>query len=147
MNGARLAVMPPRPLALDELGSAIRRHGVTTLWLTSGQFNLMVEQRIDDVRPLRQLLIGGDILSVPHIQKALDTLDHTVIVNGYGPTESTTFACCYSMSKGFRAGTTIPIGRPISSTTVRIVDEDLRPVEAARPVSSASAATGWRAGI
>ena len=118
LNGGRLAIMPPRSAGLDELGAAIRRHGVTTLWLTAGLFNLMVEQRLEDLRPLRQLLAGGDVLSPPHVQKALDILRDGAVINGYGPTESTTFACCYRMAKDYRIGTTIPIGRPISNTTV-----------------------------
>ena len=120
--------MPPRSPGLDELGTAIRRHQVTTLWLTSGLFNLMVEQRVEDLRPLKQLLAGGDVLSAPHVQKALETLGDGVVINGYGPTESTTFACCHRMTKGERTGATIPIGRPISNTTVYLLDEELQPV-------------------
>jgi aspartate racemase len=128
LNGARLAIMPPRSPGLDELGAAIRRHKVTTLWLTSGLFNLMVEQRLEDLRPLKQLLAGGDVLSAPHVEQALEILEDGVVINGYGPTESTTFACCYRMTKGYQPGATIPIGRPISNTTVYLLDEELRPV-------------------
>src|SRR5262249_29478570 len=35
LNGARLAIMSPGLPSLAALGEAIRRHGVTTLWLTS----------------------------------------------------------------------------------------------------------------
>jgi amino acid adenylation domain-containing protein len=133
LNGARIAIMPPRSAGLDELGAAIRRHKVTTLWLTSGLFNLMVERRVEDLSPLRQLLAGGDVLSAPHVQKALETLHDGVIINGYGPTESTTFACCFRMTKDYRVGPTIPIGRPISNTTVHLLDEELRPVPVGSP--------------
>ena len=50
-----------------------------------------------DLRPLRQLLAGGDVLSVPHVAKALRELKNTRLINGYGPTESTTFACCHAI--------------------------------------------------
>jgi amino acid adenylation domain-containing protein len=133
LNGARLAVMAPRAPGLDELGAAIRRHKVTTLWLTSGLFNLVVEQRLDDLRSLKQLLVGGDTVSSPHVQKALDILDDGVIINGYGPTESTTFACCFRMTKGYKAGATVPIGQPISNTSVCVLDDELRPVPAGSP--------------
>ena len=69
LNGGRLAIAAPQCAALDQLGAAVRRHGVTTLWLTSGLFNLMVEQRLADLRPIRQLLAGGDVLSPPHVQR------------------------------------------------------------------------------
>jgi amino acid adenylation domain-containing protein len=133
LNGARLAIMPPNSPGLDELGAAILRHKVTTLWLTSGLFNLMVEQRVEELSPLRQLLAGGDVLSARHVEKALAALRDGVIINGYGPTESTTFACCFRMTKDYRVSTTIPIGRPISNTTVYLLNEELRPVQIGSP--------------
>ena len=133
LNGSTLAIMPPGPPALTDIGAAIRRHGVTTLWLTSGLFNLMVEQRAEDLRPLRQFLAGGDVLSPPHVREALDAMDDGVVINGYGPTETTTFACCHRMAKGDRLGPNIPIGRPIANTTVRLLDEGLRDVPPGEP--------------
>jgi aspartate racemase len=127
LNGARLAIMPPEFPALDELSQVIERHGVTTLWLTSGLFNLMVDQRLEGLRPLRQLLAGGDVLSPMHVRRALDELRDGIIINGYGPTESTTFACCFRMAKGYQPSATIPIGRPISNTTAYVLDEKLEP--------------------
>ncbi len=59
LNGGRLAIMAPRSIALDELGATIRRHGVTSLFLTSSLFNLMIEQRPTDLQSLRHLLSGG----------------------------------------------------------------------------------------
>ncbi len=126
LNGARLAIMPPDPPTLVGIGEAIRRHGVTTLWLTAGLFHLMVEQRPEDLRPLRQLLAGGDVLSPAHVRKALNALRDGVVINGYGPTESTTFACCHVMTKGEPIEEPIPIGRPISHTTVYVVDDRLQ---------------------
>jgi aspartate racemase len=123
LNGATLAIMRPAPFALDDIGAAIRRYGVTTLWLTAGLFHLMVEKRVENLRPLRQLLAGGDVLSPVHVNNALREIQDGVVINGYGPTESTTFACCYRMSKDIRIGDTVPIGAPISNTTVYVVNE------------------------
>ena len=128
LNGGKLVVMPPPPPSLEEIGNAIREHGVTTLWLTSGLFNAMVDERLNDLRPLRQLLAGGDVLSVSHVRKALDALPGTRVINGYGPTESTTFACCYTIAADEDLNASIPIGRPIANTTVYIVDSQLQPV-------------------
>jgi aspartate racemase len=127
LNGARLAIMPDGVPSLEEIGRAIREYGVTTLWLTAGLFHLMVDERIEDLRPLRQLLAGGDVLSVPHVQKLLNTLDCAVI-NGYGPTENTTFTCCYSIPRDGRLGSSVPIGKPIANTEVYILDGRLDPV-------------------
>jgi amino acid adenylation domain-containing protein len=128
LNGGKLVVMSPEPATLEEIGDAIRRHGVTTLWLTSGLFNAMVDERLDDLRPLRQLLAGGDVLSVAHVGKALRALKTTRLINGYGPTESTTFACCHTIDENTALDRPIPIGKPIANTTAYILDENLKPV-------------------
>jgi acyl-coenzyme A synthetase/AMP-(fatty) acid ligase len=120
--------MPPHAASLEDLGRAIRDYGVTTLWLTAGLFNLMVDQSLEALKPIRQLLAGGDVLSVHHVRKALENLPNCRLINGYGPTENTTFTCCYSMRTGDRVSGSIPIGRPISNTQVYILDEQLNPV-------------------
>ncbi len=128
LNGGRLVVMPPRATSLQDLGRVIREQNVTVLWLTAGLFHLMVEERLEDLRPIRQLLAGGDVLSARHVQMALDGLPNCSVINGYGPTENTTFTCCHVMQPGERVSASVPIGRPISNTQVHILDERLQPV-------------------
>ncbi|MCB1034804.1 MAG: AMP-binding protein, partial [Acidobacteria bacterium] len=102
--------------------------GVTTLWLTSGLFHLMADERPEDLRPLKQLLAGGDVLSPEPVRKVLELEDGPRLINGYGPTENTTFTCCHGMNSAAElpmGGGAIPIGRPISGTTVQIVSPDL----------------------
>jgi amino acid adenylation domain-containing protein len=126
LNGGKLVVMPPAPPTLEEIGRAISEHGVTTLWLAAGLFNAMVDERLPDLRPLRQLLAGGDVLSVPHVSKALHELKNTRLINGYGPTESTTFACCHAIAPDAPLDSAIPIGKPIANTTAYILDANLQ---------------------
>ncbi len=128
LNGARLAIAPPHHLSLEELGNAIRSQGVTTLWLTAGLFHVMVEERLEDLKTLRQLLAGGDVLSPTHVRKFLEGAPTTVLVNGYGPTENTTFTCCHRMTSPEDVGRTVLIGRPITNTEVYILDAHLQPV-------------------
>ena len=130
LNGGRLVVMPPGQPSLEDLGGVLERYGVTTLWLTAGLFHQMVELHVEQLRPLRQLLAGGDTLSVPHVQKVLRELPGIRMINGYGPTENTTFTCCHPMTHPSDVGATVSIGRPIANTTVFIVDPqgDLAPI-------------------
>ena len=86
----------------------------------------MVDERLHDLRPLRQLLAGGDVLSVPHVGKALHELKNTRLINGYGPTESTTFACCHTIAPDAPLDGAIPIGKPIANTTAYILDANLQ---------------------
>ena len=148
LNGGKLVLMPPQAASLEDLGRAIREHGITTLWLTSGLFNLMVEQRLEDLRPIRQLLAGGDVLSSRHVRRVLENLPDCTVINGYGPTENTTFTCCHVMRRGDPVPESVPIGRPVSNTRVYILDENVRPVGGhARPGNSMLVATEWRAVI
>ena len=127
LNGARLALMPPAQVSLQELGLALKRYRVTTLWLTAGLFSLMVENHLDDLRGLRQLLAGGDVLSVPHVRRVVEQLKDCRLINGYGPTENTTFTCCYPLEDLAQVNGSVPIGYPISNTSVYILDAWMNP--------------------
>ncbi|HSU83864.1 MAG TPA: AMP-binding protein, partial [Thermoanaerobaculia bacterium] len=83
LNGGRVAVFPGRRPDPDELTRAIVRHGVTTLWLTSGLFHQMVQDRLEALRPLRQLLAGGDVLAPEAVRRALEGLPGCALINGY----------------------------------------------------------------
>ena len=128
LNGGKLAIVPAPHPSLDQIAEAIRVNGVTTLWLTAGLFHLMVESRLDGLQPLRQLIVGGDVLSPPHVARALKALPSCRIVNGYGPTENTTFTCCYAIPHSPPPSGPIPIGSAIQGTTVHVLDADRRPV-------------------
>ena len=127
LNGARLALMPPARVSLQELALALKRYRVTTLWLTAGLFSLMVENHLDDLRGLRQLLAGGDVLSVPHVRRVVEELKDCRLINGYGPTENTTFTCCYPLKDLAKVNGSVPIGYPISNTAVYILDTWMNP--------------------
>jgi amino acid adenylation domain-containing protein/thioester reductase-like protein len=128
LNGGQLVIYPYNTLSINELGKVIEQYQVTTLWLTAGLFNLMVDENIDALKPLRQLLAGGDVLSVTHVQKFLQTGENCRLINGYGPTENTTFTCCYQIPKSLSPNGSVPIGRAIANTQVYILDEYLQPV-------------------
>ncbi|BAZ21897.1 amino acid adenylation [Kalymmatonema gypsitolerans NIES-4073] len=133
LNGGQLVIFPSNTPSINELGQVIEQYQVTTLWLTAGLFHLMVDEKIDALKPLRQLLAGGDILSVPHVQKFLQTVGNCQLINGYGPTENTTFTCCYQIPKSLSPDVSVPIGRPIANTKVYILDKNLQPVPVGVP--------------
>jgi aspartate racemase len=123
-----LAILANPHPSLDDIAAAILEQQVTTLWLTAGLFHLMVDHRLAGLRPLRQLLAGGDVLSPPHVVKALRELPGCRLINGYGPTENTTFTCCYTVPREQSASEPIPIGRPIAGTTAYVLNDAGAPV-------------------
>jgi amino acid adenylation domain-containing protein len=133
LNGARLAIHPAGQPSVESIGRALAEHGVTVLWLTAGLFHLVVEERIQILRGVRQLLAGGDVLSVPHVRRVLAELPETALINGYGPTENTTFTCCHRVAEAPPAGASVPVGRPIANTYVRVLDAGMQPVPVGVP--------------
>lgn len=130
LNGAKLVVFPEHIPTFNELGQFIQRHSITTLWLTAGLFHKMVEHNLGGLRGLHQLLTGGDVVSVQHAKKYLKEADNGCLINGYGPTENTTFTTCFTMTEESQIGSTVPIGSPIANTAVYVLDDNLRPVAA-----------------
>ncbi|HEX6908775.1 MAG TPA: amino acid adenylation domain-containing protein, partial [Longimicrobium sp.] len=132
LNGARLVVHAGDSAALDELGGTIVRHGVTTMWLTAGLFQVMVDERLDDLGGVRQLLAGGDVLPAASVKRLRARFPSCRVINGYGPTENTTFTACYPVPAGWD-GDAVPIGTPVSNTRVHVLDAALRPAPVGVP--------------
>jgi aspartate racemase len=126
LNGARLVIPPPDLPTYDELRRVITEAHVTSLWLTAGLFHNIVDANLESLAGLRQLLIGGDVVSPSHTARFKTRYPGCRLINGYGPTENTTFTCCYEIS-GNEIGA-LPLGRPIANTSAYILDRDLQPV-------------------
>ncbi|HET6364287.1 MAG TPA: amino acid adenylation domain-containing protein [Nitrospirota bacterium] len=134
LNGATCIVYNPDVPRTDKLADLIRRHSVSTLWLTASLFNAVIDEDPQVLRGISQLLIGGEQLSVAHVRRAQENLNGTQIINGYGPTENTTFTCCYPIPHGLALDTkTVPIGRPIANTEAYILDKHLQLVPVGVP--------------
>jgi amino acid adenylation domain-containing protein/non-ribosomal peptide synthase protein (TIGR01720 family) len=124
LNGGRVAIMPPGTPTVEQIAVALKEYEVTVLWLTSGLFTLVADHALDALRGVKQLLVGGDIVSVPHVRKVLQ-LGGVQVINGYGPTENTTFTCCYPVPADW-SGSALPIGRPIRNTEVYIMNSRMK---------------------
>src|SRR5256885_1102565 len=129
LHGGKLVVMPQQASSLEEIGKAICEKGVTTAWFTAGLFHLFVDERLEDLRPLKQLLAGCDTLSAKHVRRVLEVLPDITLINGYGPTEGTTFTTCHVMRPGDAVPDSVPIGKPIANTRVYILGGGMRPVQ------------------
>ncbi|WP_068084552.1 hybrid non-ribosomal peptide synthetase/type I polyketide synthase [Novosphingobium rosa] len=126
LHGGALAVVAEAKPSLARIGQAIAQHGVTTAWFTAALFHALVDEGVQVLTPLRQILAGGDVLSPAHLRKAQAALPHARIVNGYGPTENTTFSACYPLPpEGWGRGA-VPIGTAIAHSTAYIMDADQR---------------------
>ncbi|HVE84324.1 MAG TPA: amino acid adenylation domain-containing protein, partial [Myxococcales bacterium] len=131
LNGGAVVCYPepvPTPRGLKEI---ISRDQVTTAWLTAALFNAVVDEDVTAFTGLRQLLTGGEALSVAHVRRAMAALPGCRLINGYGPTETTTFAVTHQIPRDLPAdASAVPIGRPIRNTGLYVLDPQRRPVPA-----------------
>ena len=129
LNGLELYVIKKEEL-LDAslLHTYILKNGITVLWLTAPLFNQLCEENPHMFRTVRCVLSGGDVLSCKHINLVKTANPNITIINGYGPTENTTFSCCHIINKKYK--TSVPIGKPIANSTGYIVSKDgnLQPI-------------------
>ena len=142
LHGSQLVIAPGRSLGLDDYTQLILQEGVTTLWLTAAMFHLAAEHTPELFASLRQLVFGGDVISPRHVEQVRALYPTLRMVNGYGPTENTTFTCCYVVPSEYRAEGTLPIGKPIAHTTVHILDADRNELPAGVPGELATGGAG-----
>jgi amino acid adenylation domain-containing protein len=130
LHGGRCVLYPSNGIPDPQtLGAVIQQCGVTIMWLTAALFNTLISESPEALRGVKELLTGGEALSINHIRRAQQLLPDTQFINGYGPTESTTFTCCYRIPHSLDNDlTSIPLGKPIANTEVYILDAMMQPV-------------------
>nr|WP_306464213.1 non-ribosomal peptide synthetase [Corallococcus exiguus] len=134
LHGAKLVLAPPNALSLSELGTLLAVEGVTTLWLTAALFEQMVLHEGVSLAGVRQVLAGGDVLPVPRVREHLSRMaPDAVLVNGYGPTENTTFSTTHTLRARDTVERSVPIGRPLANSTAWVLDEHLQPLPPGLP--------------
>jgi amino acid adenylation domain-containing protein len=128
LNGGRVVVAPSGDLTAGGLGRVVAEHGVTALWLTAGLFAVVAEEEPGCFRGVRQVWTGGDVVSPVAVGAVLEACPGIVVANGYGPTETTTFAATHRVESAPRG--VLPIGRPLDGMRAYVLDAVLRPVPA-----------------
>lgn len=122
LNGGQVIIHDETLPTAAGLERIIRRQRVTTAWLTAALFNSVVDEDPRHLAGLRQLFTGGDALSPAHVRRFLAKVPEVALHNGYGPTESTTFAATHAITSLSEHAVSVPIGRPIGNTRVLVLD-------------------------
>ncbi|WP_168433425.1 non-ribosomal peptide synthetase [Pontiella sulfatireligans] len=134
LHGGTCVLCAERIPTLETIGRLLVSNRVNTFWMTAALFNLAVAASPEILAPVEYLLAGGEALSPWHVKKALRELPNLRLVNGYGPTENTTFSTTYAFDRNsFDPAKPIPIGRPIGNSTCYVLDRFLRPLPVGVP--------------
>src|SRR4029077_7052275 len=122
LNGAKLVIYPDSRVDTFVLKRIVAQAGISVLWLGAALFHRVVDEDLATIAGVKKLLAGGDVLSVSHVRQTIEALEDGYLINGYGPTEGTTFSACYAATCPAVFHESIPIGRPISNTRIYVLD-------------------------
>ncbi|HET9620343.1 MAG TPA: amino acid adenylation domain-containing protein, partial [Kofleriaceae bacterium] len=128
LTGARLHGIAPDVVLSPELFvREIVASGLTALFITTALFHQLAQVAPDAFRTLDHLLFGGEVCDVAAVRRVLAHGPRRLL-HVYGPTEATTFATWHHVRTIEDGATSIPIGRPLANTTIRILDRARNPV-------------------
>jgi len=134
LNGAHLIGLAKDViLSPDVFAGRLREYGITTLFLTSALFHRVTQDAPGAFRPLRHLLVGGDVVEPEWVRAVLAQDSPERLLNVYGPTETTTFATWYWVRDLPEEAQTVPIGHPIANTEAYVLDRYMQPVPIGLP--------------
>lgn len=122
LNGASLEIHPAGVPSAAELGRFVRDAQITVAWFTSGLFSVVCDFALDYLGSIRHLLTGGDVVSAEHVRRVLERHRGMAVINGYGPTENTTFTTFHRVADPAAVEDPLPIGTPVANTQVHVLD-------------------------
>jgi amino acid adenylation domain-containing protein len=131
LNGASLLVATrDQVLDPDAFAATLERSKATVLWATTTVFNRQADHAPESFRNLRMIVTGGETMSVSHAGRVLRACPNVTLVNGYGPTENTTFTSVHRVSMADTLTGLVPIGRPLSNTHIAVLEPNGAPAPA-----------------
>ena len=120
LHGGRL-IMNQVSADLDAVIDCIHKHQINTALLTSGLFDVFVQQLRQPLSSLRYLLVGGDVVNPQTIAQMQQRHPALQLVNAYGPTENTTISTTSSL-KLISDLRSLPIGKPLANRSCYVLN-------------------------
>ncbi len=123
LNGGSLAVVEREVLLSPAAFAAeLRRTQATAMFLTAALFNRIAHEEPDAFATCRHVLVGGEAVDAQSMRRVQEAGGPLRLLNGYGPTEATTFAAWHEVGPVEPGARTVPIGRPLGNTTLYVLD-------------------------
>ncbi|WDQ32174.1 amino acid adenylation domain-containing protein [Paenibacillus marchantiae] len=127
INGVELVMGAP-DIHLDPAAmiSEIIKHKISNLQVVPAMLDLLVSQEeFSDCLSLKRIFVGGEIFISSLAQKVFDKLPNIQLINLYGPSECCINSLFWELDKESTEMKPIPIGRPVASTKMYILDKHM----------------------
>ncbi|SON63912.1 Dimodular nonribosomal peptide synthase [Mycobacterium simulans] len=126
LRGGALVIDSSTGGDVGALTRLIAAHQVTAVCLTPAVLDQVAAGPMEGLASLRQVCAGGDVLSAATVSTLRTAHRELEVINGYGPTETTMCATYYTCDgDGELAGPSVPIGGPLGSVRVFVLDAGL----------------------
>ncbi|MEW2569465.1 amino acid adenylation domain-containing protein [Streptomyces sp. NPDC047070] len=126
--GGTVVLAPPGAADPAVLTGCIEEYGVTAAWMTAALFTVVAAEYPQRLRTLTEIWSGGDVVPASAVALVRAAAPEVRIVDGYGPTETTTFVLHFPIDADTDLGAGVPVGRPLANTRAYVLDGALEPV-------------------
>lgn len=113
VRGGAVVLYPPSMISPADLADIVRTHRVNTVFLTTAEFNILIDEAPWSLSGISQILFGGEQASHRHVTRALRELSRVRLIHVYGPTEMTTFSTSMQLNVDAVQERQVPIGFPL----------------------------------
>lgn len=128
LSGGQVVLVPPGPPEVAALARSIVGGRVTAMWATASLFQLLAQEDPGCLAGVREVWTGGEAVPSEAVRQVLSACPHTVVVDGYGPTEATILTTYHRMCQVEEVPQSVPIGRGLDGVRLHVLDTKLRPV-------------------
>ncbi len=126
-HGSRLILLKnDQCYDVEEFTHVIREKGVTFAYIPPGfidDVSRILSGSRDTLR-LRKLLVGVEPIRDEVLKRYQDMHERMIVINAYGPTETTICATTYRYRTGPKPGENVPVGKPVANTRIYLMGDD-----------------------
>ncbi|MCP5048692.1 MAG: amino acid adenylation domain-containing protein, partial [bacterium] len=133
LGSGSVICIPPTPqfiLNPGQLTQWIEKHSINVVRFVPSVFRLIDACQLneDRLKALKLVLLSGEKTNPPDLADWMTIFGHRVtFVNLYGPTETTVVKVFHIIGKTAPRRLRIPVGKPINSATLIILDQNMNP--------------------
>ena len=101
----------------------IKDNNITTTFLATPIFHLMVEENANMFDNMKSIYVGGETLLPKYTNMLYKVNKNVKVYNAYGPAEITVICCAMLIDRIYENYEDIPLGKIVSNNTVYVLDK------------------------